>query len=407
MKKFIYILILFLVVGCYKDADFFVEDRSKTEQFVKSGFSGLVSDQQGDPISGALVTIGSLWTMTDINGVYFLENASVNIERAFVIVSKSEYYESSRTLTAKVNTANNLNFILTRKQEIGTFAVTAGETLSLPDGAVLEIPADGVADYTGEANFFANTWTVTDINLSLQMPGEFIGEDENGEEKSLIPYGMIVIDAEETSGAPLEIMANKTIKISIPLSDNNPPAVVALWLFDELEGIWKQKGTANLEGQFYVAEVSEFGYWALADITEKVTISGTVLKDGEAVPNILMALRNVSNGMTLFSYSNSRGAFNFKVAANSSVKVGVYGKRCNEFNTSSDIQVAENNIENQDFSIANGITQYSGLANDCDKEPIANGYAIVNGQTVIKLDETGRFNNIVFDACLSTLDFQV
>jgi len=264
-----------------------------------------------------------------------------------------------------------------------------------------------MADFTGEANFFANTWTLTDINLSLQMPGELIGEDENGEEKSLIPYGMIVIDAEETSGAPLEITTNKTIKISIPLSDNNPPAVVALWLFDELEGIWKQKGTATLENQFYVAEVSEFGYWAIADIREKVTISGTVLKDGEAVPNILMALQNVSNGMTLFSYSNSRGAFNFKAAANSSVKVGVYGKRCNEFNTSSDIQVAENNIENQNFSITNGVTQYSGLANDCDKKPIANGYAIINDLTVIKLDETGRFNNIVFDACLSTLDFQV
>ena len=312
MKKIIYLLILFLVVGCYKDADFFVADRSKTEQFVKSGFSGLVSDQEGNPISGALVTIGNLWTMTDINGVYFLENASVNIERAFVIVSKSEYYESSRTLTAKVNTANNLNFILTRKQEIGTFAVTAGETFGLPDGAVLEIPADVVDDFTGEANFFANTWTITDINLSLQMPGEFIGEVENGEEKSLIPYGVIVIDAEETSGAPLEINASKTIKVSIPLSDNNPPAIVPLWLFDEVEGIWIQKGTATLEGQFYVAEVSEFGYWAIADITEKVTISGTVLMDGEVVPNILMALRNVNNGKTLFSNSNSRGAFNLK-----------------------------------------------------------------------------------------------
>ena len=407
MKKIIYLLILFLVVGCYKDADFFVADRSKTEQFVKSGFSGLVSDQEGNPISGALVTIGNLWTMTDINGVYFLENASVNIERAFVIVSKSEYYESSRTLTAKVNTANNLNFILTRKQEIGTFAVTAGETFGLPDGAVLEIPADVVDDFTGEANFFANTWTITDINLSLQMPGEFIGEVENGEEKSLIPYGVIVIDAEETSGVPLEINASKTIKVSIPLSDNNPPAIVPLWLFDEVEGIWIQKGTATLEGQFYVAEVSEFGYWAIADITEKVTISGTVLMDGEVVPNILMALRNVNNGMTLFSNSNSRGAFNFKVAANSFVKVGIYGKHCNEFNTSSDIQVGENNIEDQDFTISNGITQFSGLANDCNKEPITNGYAIVNSQTVIKLDEAGRFDNIIFDACLSNLDFQV
>ena len=382
-------------------------DASKTEQFVKSGFAGLVSDEQGIPISGAVVTIGSLWTMTDINGAYFIENASVNIERAFATVSKTEYYESSRTLTAKVNTTISLNFILTRKQEIGTFAVTAGGTFSLPDGAVLEIPVDGLADFSGEANLYGNTWDLIDINLSLQMPGDFIGEDVNGEEKSLIPYGLIVIDAEETSGESLTIADNKTIKISIPLPDNNPPAVVALWLFDEIEGIWKQKGTATLEGQFYIAQVNEFGYWAIAEAAEKVTISGNVLRDGEGVPNILMALRNINTGMTLFSYSNSRGAYNFKIASNSTVKVGVYSKNCNEFNTSSDIVVSENNIEDQNFAINNGITRYSGLATDCNKEPITDGYAIVTGQTVIKLDETGRFNNIISDACLSTLDFQV
>jgi len=127
MKKIFYLLTLVLVFGCYKDADFFVPDNSKTEQFVKSGFAGMVTDQSGTPISGASIVIGDRQTETDINGVYFLDNASVNIEKAFVTVTKSDYYESSRTLTAEVNSQINLNFILTRKQEIGTFAVTAGE----------------------------------------------------------------------------------------------------------------------------------------------------------------------------------------------------------------------------------------------------------------------------------------
>lgn len=406
MKKIIYLLTLVLVVGCYKDADFFVPDSAKAVQLVKSGFAGIVTDQSGVPISGATVVIGSQQTQTDINGVYFLDKVEVNIEKAFVTVNKTEYYESSRTLTAKVNSQINLNFILTRKQEIGTFAVTAGETFSLPDGAVLEIPMDGIADFTGEASVYANMWDLTDINLSLQMPGDFIGEDENGDEKSLIPYGIFVIVSNDNSGAALSIAANKTFEIRIPVADNNPPATVALWLFDEMEGVWKQKGTAVLEGQFYVAQVSEFGYWAIADMAEKIDISGTVFKDSEPAENILVALTNVSTGTTRFTYSNSRGAYNFKVPANSLVKVGVYSRSCNEYMDVKDIGVAEGNLENQDFSNGNGITVYSGQSRDCNKDPLTNGYAIIADQLVVKLDETGRFNGTISDACQPLLTFR-
>ncbi len=406
MKKIFYLLTLVLVFGCYKDADFFVPDNSKTEQFVKSGFAGIVTDQSGAPISGASIVIGDRQTATDINGVYFLDNASVNIEKAFVTVSKSDYYKSSRTLTAAVNSQINLNFILTRKQEIGTFAVTAEETFSLLDGAVLEIPADGIAESVDEASLYANVWNLTDIDLSLKMPGDFIGEDENGGEKSLIPYGMFAIASEDNSGNYLTIAANKTFKVSIPVSDNNPPAMVALWLFDDLEGVWKQKGTAILEGQFYVAEVSEFGHWAIADLAEKIGVSGTVFKESEPAENILVALSNLSTGTTRFSYTNSKGAYNFKVPANASVKVGPYSRSCNDFTEDIIISVGEENLENQDFSNGNGITVYSGESRDCNKAPLTNGYAIIADQVVVKLDGTGRFNGTISEACLSPLSFR-
>lgn len=406
MKKIIYLLTLVLVVGCYKDADFFVPDSTEAAQFVKSGFAGLVTDESGTPISGATVAIGDRTVQTDINGVYFLDNASVNIKKTFVTVNKAEYYESSRTLTAKVNSQINLNFILTRKQEIGTFAVTAGETFSLPDGAVLEVPTDGIANYEGEAALYANMWNLTDPNLSFQMPGDFIGENESGEEIALIPYGIFLVDVKDNTGGYLDVAADKTIKISIPVSDNNAPNSVALWLFDEIEGIWKEKGTATIEGQFYVAQVSEFGHWAIADMGERIDISGTVFKDSEPAGNILVALRNVTTGTTRFTYSNSRGAYNFKVAANTLTKVGVYSRSCNAFMESKDIAVAEEDLTNQDFISGNGITVYSGESRDCNKESLADGYVIIADQLVVKLDDTGRFNGLISDNCLSPLTFR-
>ena len=406
MKKIIYLLTLVLLVGCYKDADFFVPDSAETEQFVKSGFAGLVIDESGAPISGATISVDDRQVQTDINGVYFLDNATVNIKKAYVRVNKSAYYESSRTLTAEVNSQINLNFILTRKQEIGTFAVTAGETFSLPDGAVLEIPTDGIANYEGDATFYAKMWNLTDPNLSFQMPGDFIGEDENGEEKGLIPYGMFLVEAEDNTGGSLDIASNKTFKISIPVSDNNAPNTVALWLFDELEGIWKEKGIATIEGQFYVAQISEFGQWAIADMDEKIDISGTVFKDSEPAGDILVALRNVSTGTIRFTYSNSRGAYNFKVAANTLTKVGVYNRSCNDFAESKDIAVAEEDLTNQDFANGNGITVYSGESRGCNKESLTNGYVIIADQLVVRLDEAGRFNGLISDNCLSPLTFR-
>lgn len=407
MKKIIYLLTLVLIVGCHKDANFFVPNAgSESEQFVKSGFAGLVTDESGAPISGATVAVGTRLVQTDINGVYFLDDASVNIEKAFITVNQSEYYESSRTLTAKVNAQINLNFILTRKQEIGTFAVTAGETFSLPDGAVLEIPADGIADFEGEAALYTNIWNLTDPNLSFQMPGDFIGEDETGAEKSLIPYGIFLVDAEDNSGEYLSIASNKTFRITIPVSDNNAPNTVSLWLFDEIEGIWKEKGTATIEGQFYVAEVSEFGQWAIADMGEKIDISGTVFKDNEPTGNVLMALRNLSTGTTRFTYSNSRGAYNFKIAANSLTKLGVYSQTCEDFLESKDIAVGEEDLVNQDFTNGNGITIYSGESRDCNKESLTDGYVIISDRLVVELDEAGRFNGVISDDCLSSLTFR-
>ncbi len=406
MKKIIYLLTLVLLVGCYKDADFFVPDSNDPQQFVKSGFSGIVTDESGAPISGAIIFIGSRQTETDINGVYFLENVSVNIEQAFVTVSKTGFYENSRTLTAKVNSQINLNFILTRKQEIGTFAVTAGETYSLPDGAVLEIPADGIADFRGNASLFANTWDLMDINLSSKMPGDFIGEDESGAEKSLIPYGILVIAANDDSGNSLNIATDKIFKIRIPIADINSPATVRLWLFDQTEGVWKEKGTATLEGQFYVAQVSEFGFWAIADMAERITISGTVSKNNEPAGDVLMALRNVNTGITRFTYTNSRGAYNFKAPANTTVRVGVYSLTCNEFTDQKNIGIEEQNLLDQNFSGGNGITVISGQARDCNQEPLTNGYVIVTDRQIVKLDEAGRFNSMVSDECLAELTFR-
>ncbi len=406
MKKIIYLLILVLLSGCYKDADFFVPDSVEPEQFVKSGFSGMVTDEMGIPVSGATINIGSQRSETDINGVYFLENVTVNIKNAFVTVRKPDFYESSRTLTAKVNSQINLNFILTRKQEIGTFAVTAGETFSLPDGAVLEFPADGVAGFTGTASVFANTYDLMANNLSLSMPGDFIGEDEDGMEKSLIPYGMLVVGSSDDAGNPLNMAAGKTFEVRIPVPDINAPATVALFMFDQIEGIWQQKGTATLEGQFYVAQVNEFGHWAIAEVADSVNISGTVSKDNEPAGDVLMALRNVNTGITRFIYTNSRGAYNFKTSANATVKVGVYSLLCDEFIELKDINVAEVDITDQDFTEGTGITVYSGQARDCNQEPLTNGYAIVDDQLIIKLDEAGFFQGTVSNACLSALNFR-
>jgi len=265
---------------------------------------------------------------------------------------------------------------------------------------------DGIAESTDEASLYANVWNLTSINLSLEMPGDFIGEDENGAEKSLIPYGMFVIASEDNSGNSLAIAANKTIRVSIPVADNNPPATVALWQFDEVEGVWKQKGTAFLEGQFYVAQISEFGKWAIADMAEKIDISGTVFKESEPAENILVALSNVNTGTTRFIHTNSKGTYSFKVPANSSVKVGPYSRSCEDFTEDRILSVAEEHIENQDFSAGNGITVYSGESRDCNKEPLTNGYVIIADQVVVKLDETGRFNGTFSEACLSPLSFR-
>ena len=408
MKKLIFLLTIVLLSGCYKDKDLFIPDSRPPEMFVKTSFSGIVIDEENQPVSGASVKVGSSELLTDLNGVFFINNKEVNTRKAYIQVEKENYFPTSRTLSVTLNTSQSLVFRLTLKQEIGTFAATAGGAFSLPDGTVFIFPLVPIAgDYDGSVSVSGKTFPIQNDNISRMVPGDLFGINTENEEQALISYGMLTVAMTTDNGQLLDLATDKTINIQLPVSGTlNPPATIPLWYFDTMDGLWHEEGVATLEGGFYRAAVSRVGYWNFAIPFSLMEISGKVIKDSEPMSDMLVGIREESTGTIRLSYTNSEGFYYVKAPANEEVTVGIYDENCEVFTNSITRMTTTTDLIFDDLTGEVEVIAYGGQVIDCDAEAVTNGYVIVGNQVVKKINATGNFNGNFTAGCRDVTAFK-
>ena len=112
---------------------------------------------------------------------------------------------------------------------------------------------------------------ITPINPAVDptlMPGDFNGVSAGG--GSPVPiesFGAMLIDIRDSSGTRYNLAPGKTSTIRIPLGtlSSTPPPTIPLFFFDESTGLWKEEGTATIQGiapnQYYEGTVTHFSYW--------------------------------------------------------------------------------------------------------------------------------------------------
>lgn len=362
---------------------------------VVAGVRGVVVDENSQPVAGATVTSGTNSTTTDRYGVFRFNNINLSKANGYVKVTKAGYFTGSRTFVTTAGRIHNLRIRLLPKTTTGTFAASAGGTVTLGTGGKLVMPANAVTDasgatYTGTVNI-AMTWIdPTAPNLPEIVVGDLRGITTDGQERGLETFGMLGVEMTGAGGQTLKIAAGKTAELTFPVPAAilaNAPATIDLWHFDETKGRWKQEGTATKTGSTYVAQVSHFSFWNCDAPFPLVDLCMTLVNAANNQPLIGVQVRIVRpNNSYGAGWTDSTGNLCGKIPKNEALVLQVLGQ-CNNVVYTQNIGPFSSNTNLGTISVnipATNSLVITGTLVNCAGGNVTNG--------AVAIQTTGSFN---------------
>lgn len=397
MKKFNYLIFLLALVaflGSCKDD----ESDSITPDFttnITASVGGIILDENGDGVSRATVSLGTTEVVTNPFGVFLFNGVQMDADRAYLKVNKAGYFLGSRTIKPNTAAVSNVRIKLLRKTSAGSFTSSAGGTITSTDGVELvftpnSIIVEGGGAYSGTVDVAIQFLDPNAADMFDIMPGDLKGIDLDGQEMGLQTLGMAAIELSGSGGQKLNLASGSTASLTMPLSStlSNPPATIPLWCFDEEQGIWKEEGTATLENNAYVGEVSHFSFWNCDVAFAPAYISGQVTCNGVPRQGVYVTAR-IGNGNFARAITSADGTFEGYGPDNEVLTLEVASISCGTvlhtetvgpFSSSSNTVIPT--LDACGSSSASGTSHIMGLLVDCDNNPVINGgLRVFDGQT--------------------------
>ena len=354
---------------------------------ISRDFLGTIVDINSNPIENVMISIGSVTATTDNNGVFIINDATVNERFGYIKAEKVGYIHASRAVVPSEGT-NKVHIMMLPETVVGTTSSGTQETISLPNGASVGLEGDYIkpngTTYDGNVNVIMHLLDPVDEDMEDQMPGMLYAANAQNEERMLQTFGMLAVELRGENGEDLNLSEGSTAEIKIPLDPSlmtNAPNTIPLWYFDEANGYWVEEGEATLVGNMYVGTVSHFTFWNY-DIPREAEIIciNLVNQIGNAVPNQNIVLHSSVLNQTTSGTTNELGQVCGFVPLNESLDLSINGNSTCiiDYDTVIGPFTGEQTItvvmDSPDL-ISENIT---GTFLDCDQNLISNGYAIIN-----------------------------
>jgi hypothetical protein len=373
---------------------------------VKGDLTGLVSNEWGDPVAGAEVSLGDLSTTTNQFGFFLFKNVDLNARGSLVRIRQDGYFPGSRRVFAVNDAVNQVKIELIRKSfEYFFDAQTGGEVVMNGDAKILFAPnaiqrADGTP-HTGLVRVAAKWLDPEALSTIDRMPGSLQGVTQESKEVVLGTVGMMVVELQATNGEKLNIRDGYTATIAMPVPSTllpNPPASVPNWSYNEAFGVWVEEGTSQLEGNYYVGQVSHFSYWnhdfkgPLVEFTLSLVNEQDIPLEGFTV-----VIRQTETGLYGHGITCDRGVVAGLIPAELVLQLEVYGQceaiiyeaEIGPFAPDTEIDLG---VITLDATVINSTV--TGSLINCDGDPIANGIVIIqfDGYTLIEYTDSTDFS---------------
>ncbi|EDP95902.1 hypothetical protein U8527_12290 [Kordia algicida OT-1] len=355
---------------------------------VTANFMGRIVDENGLGLENVTITIGNTITTTNYLGIFSINDVSVFDKFAYVKASKEGYILGSRTIVPTPNATNDIQITLLEKNVVGS--VNSGETasISLQNGAEVtfsgEFTTETGAPYTGQVDVVMHYLQPNNPETFEQMPGSLFGKREDGSAVGMETYGMLGINLFSPSGESLNINENAPATLTFPVDASTPnaPTQMPLWYFDEEQGYWKEEGIATKVGNEYIAEVTHFSWWNCdLPISNLVTLCFT-LDATVTLSNQRFEIIRTANDQIIFSgYTNAVGQDCGLFPKNENLTINIYSDCSNTIIATQQVGPFATDdsfvINLADLPSELVQTTITGTLNDCDGNPITNGYVLI------------------------------
>lgn len=261
------------ILGCQKDT--LVETKTVIgppgpEVFhqVNGDVIGYVVNEELEPVTDAMVSIGQNMTTTDLYGVFRFNNVPLNPAGTFIRVVHDNYLFGSDLIYPTEGTVHSRTMLM-KYESNKTFNATAGGTVNVDGGGQIFFSPGSVATesgdpYQGIVEITAKRLATDDPYINQKMPGGLIGEDNSGNTMVLGTMGMVVVELRGSEGQKLDLLQGETASVVFPITGEQlsvAPGEIPLWYFNEEKGTWIEEGSAVLEGDSYVGSVRHFSFW--------------------------------------------------------------------------------------------------------------------------------------------------
>ncbi|GAB2826640.1 carboxypeptidase-like regulatory domain-containing protein [Ferruginibacter profundus] len=378
---------------------------------VTSSVSGFVTDENDLPVKNASVQFGTAIITTDKYGYFEAKNVEVVKDAATVTVTRPGYFKGIKTYIAQAGKSAFFRIKLIPKTIAGTVSASAGGTVTLSNGLSITLPDNSVITtttntvYTGTVNIAAYWINPVSNELPQIMPGDLRGVNSDGNVQLLSTYGMAAVELTGTGGELLQIASGKKAILSLPIPtalSSTAPATIPLWYFDEINGLWKQEGSANKTGSNYIGEVSHFSFWNYDVQGPLVQFDCTIITDVnsfQSVANAIVKISSVNNPANFrYAHTNAAGYVSGPVPGNAQLLLEVFSSGIcttpaySTTFTTTNVPVSLGNIN---ISTNNAIAIISGTVTNCSNNPVSNGYVFVsefNEYNKYPLNSNGSFS---------------
>lgn len=411
MKKLFILLSALFLFSCNTDENGVIVDPTTDGNLngtfgadVQRNFSGIVNDLSGNPISMAQVSVGTATALTDVNGVFVIQNAAAKERFAYVKVVKTGYFNASRSLVPTAGT-NMVNIAMIPNNAIATIPSGSAQTVNLPNGSTVQFTG-GFKDesgnaYSGNVSVSAYHLEASNPKISEIMPGMLLGQSTSNEARALETYGMLNVELRGASGQKLQPATNQpaTIKLKIdPAQLSVAPSSIPLWHFDEVKGYWVQEGTATKVGSEYVGTTSHFSWWNCDAPFPQINLTVTILNpNGQPIPNVQVGIVRAGQTYPAMGITNSSGVVSGIVPANEALTLKVYPQGCNTAIYTAAIGPFSANTVLPAITLSNAtstLSVVSGNLVNCSNNNVTNGYVIfkTGGVTSIQNMVNGTFS---------------
>jgi len=296
----------------------------------------------GSPLGGAAVsTVGGASVQTDANGNFTLQDVQINPNAGYVKVEKQGFFVGSRTFLATNGIIPRLSIELIPKEITGSFEAASGGTITA-SGCSVALPASAVvrengSAYTGKVSVASYYLDPTGPRINAIMPGDLRGITTEGRERGLKSFSMMAVELIGENGEKLQIATGKSATLTFPIParlQQEAPATIPLWYFDEATGLWREQGMATKQGTTYVGTVSHFSFWSSNASFELVSFQA-VLKDaaGQPLPHteVTFNFREVNGILSrITGRTDAVGRISSRLPANMPLEMSLIASLCSQ-----------------------------------------------------------------------------